>query len=347
MIFATSLCLRADSSKELDSTDVVIMANYYLSSKLIDNNKTTNNLDVDSILPLYSSEGNIVAYYIDFLDSSYAVINNNKDNPEAIEFGFENSKIKELYGKCKECKIVYNSPTDFYFMNEASLFSLTSNKDKNDLYDNYPDLNEKNDSLSKILCEYKTINTFSSSSDWGFINSGNLPTGEISSSYSIPSLNKVSWVSTGDFSDIASNHCGAVAVTNLALYFSAIGYTELKKESSYNTFVEVHKIVGNGPTATIADKAKTYFKNCGYTLKTNAVSTTFHYFRMTINANRPCAMLLTNGVKEAHWIIGVGYIVYKDGGTYMRIVDGWNHNSTRYYKGTGSNWISATGYWIG
>lgn len=44
-----------------------------------------------------------------------------------------------------------------------------------------------------------------------------------SSSYSqntIAYANSVNWVTTKYFSNIAKNHCGAVAVTNLALYFT-------------------------------------------------------------------------------------------------------------------------------
>lgn len=97
---------------------------------------------------------------------------------------------------------------------------------------------------------------------------------------------------------------------------------------------------------TIADKAKTYFSNRGYTLNTSSVGD-FSGIKTAIGNDRPCGILLANGIVDWHWIICVGYRDYSSGGKYMRIVDGWNDTTLKFYMcNSGSLWISASQYWV-
>lgn len=164
----------------------------------------------------------------------------------------------------------------------------------------------------------------------------------------ITSATSVDWAIMNDYNDIASNHCGATTVTNLALYFAKRGKTDLKiNNSKRDTFVAVHQLVGNGPVMTIAGDAVTYFSSRGYTLNHSSVGSSSAIKTATTN-NRPCGILLADGLFAWHWVIGVGWRQYTSNNDfYFRINNNWNNTVNIYYKpGTGSAWWSATAYWV-
>jgi hypothetical protein len=55
--------------------------------------------------------------------------------------------------------------------------------------------------------------------------------------------------------------------------------------------------VGEGPAVTIANKAKTYFSDCGYTLDFSNVGT-FDNLKIAIKNLHPCGFLLADGILE-------------------------------------------------
>ncbi len=82
-----------------------------------------------------------IAYYITFLPEGYAVINNNINNPVAIEFGEGgNPIIEEILGSNSDAHIIYNNPGDIYESNMQRRSIQNSNK--NSLFDYYPELAE-------------------------------------------------------------------------------------------------------------------------------------------------------------------------------------------------------------
>ena len=225
----------------------------------------------NEVIHLYNEKGDVVALYTSFEPTGYAIVNNNKENPTIIEFGKgENRLIENILSDNLMARIVYNNQVEVYEYGKMGRNSKTSK----DIYDYYPDLKEKNQNLSnqlKYLREYVSSKyIFYGNNDYGFIDWHDMPTGDYTFDL-IDDAVSVDWVITKDFESIAKNHCGATAVTNIALYFAKVGYSNLKINTVYDTFVEVHKIVGDGSTMTIADKAKTYFSDRGYTLKTGSV----------------------------------------------------------------------------
>lgn len=95
--------------------------------------------------------------------------------------------------------------------------------------------------------------------------------------------------------------------------------------------------------------------HCGATAVTNFAlhfaqrgSSNFTGIKTAIGKDRPCGILLADGLISWHWIMSVGYREYSNSsGYYMRIMDGWYDTVDRYYKlNTGSTWISATEYWV-
>lgn len=184
---------------------------------------------------------------------------------------------------------------------------------------------------------------------FGFINLSKMAAGDYE--FADISYDKIEWAVTKDYNDMAKNHCGAVSVTNLALYFASNGYSNLIIDNNKEkTFAAAHKIVGNGPKIFIARKAKRYFRQRGYLLEYEKVKS-FEAIKDAISMNQPMAVLLSNGFFSWHWILVVGYRQYKNDANckenYMRIVDSWNSNPDRFYKvNSGSRLWSTTKYWI-
>lgn len=337
----------------LDEMDALLIAGSILNSA--DPNEdflSSENTMPKEVVPLHSGTGEVVAYYVSFSPSGYVVVNNSRSNPAVIEFGEGGQPlIENILRTGGTPHIIYNNPTEIF--SDDSLGSGASAMERQanapDLYSYYPALKENDqlaesrlDQLRKALLPEISVR---SSGGYGFIEWDDMPSGSYTSSI-IKNAISTDWAITKEFSDIAQNHCGATAVTNFALYFANCGYSNLKINSVYDTFVAVHGIVGNGPVMTIADKAKTYFSNRGYTLNTSSVKL-FSGIKTAVKNHRPCGILLANGIVDWHWVICVGYRCYDSGDNYMRIVNGWEDTTERFYLiHSGSMWWSATEYWI-
>lgn len=180
--------------------------------------------------------------------------------------------------------------------------------------------------------------------DYGFAALGDMPAGEYVSA-DISAL-CTAWAVTGDFSAVAENHCAAVAVMNLALYFAAGGRPELKKPSYGDTFAAVHKAVGNGPVFRLTGRAKRYFANCGYVLASRPLGD-YGGIRAAVNNGHPCVLLLADGLLQWHWVLAVGCREYAGGGEYIRLVSGWHRAADRFYMpGCGSVVLYAAELWV-
>lgn len=333
----------------LDTLDLLIVAHFFLSSGT-DENYWPEDVQIKEQIPLYNIDGQNVAWYIELSGGEYAVINNNVNNPAVIEFGIGgNYLIQKLANTANNSHIIYNNPSEVYCESiSAAAFSATK-----DIYSYYPELKQDDAALAEALVNSRAFLIENNpimvlgDGDYGFIYWDNMPAGEYESDWL--SLYNVDWAITGDYNSFAYNHCGATCVTNLALYFAALNtkYSNLKINSSKDeTFKAIYQIVGPGPVATIAGSAKTYFSSRGYTLKYSSVGT-FDSYKTAIKNDRPCGILLADGLDEWHWVLGVGWRQYLAGGNYMRIVNGWDNTHKYFYKvNTGSLWISATEYWV-
>lgn len=345
-----TFALDAKNSNNIDTLDIIIAAATYLNSNDESDACISENTYLKQIVPLHNNEGKIIAYYASFTPSGYAVINNNPNNPTVIEFGKGNNKIiEEILSNESNPYIIYNNPVNIYSVNNKSL--LQSAVNSSDIYDYYPDLKESNFSLVKRHNEIKQSFlqdrfVIQGDGDYGFIDLSDMPAGDYDDD-TILKAESTDWAIMDEFEDIAENHCGATAVTNLALYFANRGHSNLKiNNSRLDTFKAVHKIVGNGPVMTIAGSAKEYFKNRGYTLKYSSLGD-FSGIKTATTKDRPCGILLADGLFSWHWILSVGWRQYSNGGNYMRIMDGWYDTIDRYYKiHSCSLWISATEYWV-
>lgn len=348
----------------LDDLDAILAARFYLFSEEEDMNFWSDDLAGIQIIPLYNIDGDITAYYVELAnDVGYAVINNNTNNPAAIEFGAGNNpKIKAILDDIAEPHIIYNSPVSLYNVDEATPLAVTSGT--SGIYDNYPDLCEKNEYLAYALSQQKLILENSAipygNGNYGFFDFADLPSTDGYKRDFCVSWHSVDWLDMSEVSsDKVKDHCGATAVTNLALYFAELGKQSLligsKSEGDEyrtKTFAKVHEIVGNGPKVTIANDAVEYFSNRGVTLKYKTdrnlfMSDHIQAYKNAIWASHPCGLLLEDGIDSWHWILGVGWREYENNGMYFEVVNGWARNETKWYKpGNEATWISATEYWV-
>lgn len=344
----------SNQSKQMDSYDVIITGYLFAAGTSSSARTSDTQIAVTNIVPLYNLSDEIVAYYVTYSSNEYAVVNNNTDNPTAIEFGGGTQQyIEEILSNYESPKIIYNNPISVYEGSEiTTLFTVGGNEVKS-IEDYYPELLEKNETLSAQLEKIKIevekagiIRSTRGDGDYGFIDSSKMPTGTYTHDEILYAETTI-WAKMSDFNKIAENHCGATAVTNLALYFAKRGNTNLKIKDSINeTFKAVHAIVGNGPTAMIAGHAVNYFSQRGYKLNYSNADTFSDIIQATKD-ERPCGILLIDSLFSWHWVICVGWRQYTNGDFYMRINNNWNASVDTYYKpGSGSAWWSGTQYWV-
>ncbi len=181
--------------------------------------------------------------------------------------------------------------------------------------------------------------------DYGFLNFKDMPKGEFSEK-TIP-LNDLEFACTGDFKDIAKNHCGAVCALNIVLILSQREPMLSAGESTLEKFKEIHKIIGNGPASSIARGIFKYAQKQGVRLGYQSDIKSFEDVKAAADRENPCGILLANAVLDWHWVTCVGYREYQSGENYIRIADGWSKTANRFYKlNSGSAWISATEYFL-
>lgn len=345
----SSVSYAADNTKNtLDILEVLLITSSFLNGVNQEDSVLTDKSTVGKVIPLYNENGSTVAFYATFNPDGYAVVNNNCNNPTVIEFGRgRNAIIEQILESDIKPHIIYNNPTEIYNLDKKiGTKRLTQQRD---IYAYYPELNETDETAVSHLTKIKenvSINNLSrSAGDYGFIDWLDMPSGSYDTDIIIEAA-LTDWVTTGDFNSFANNHCGAVAITNLALYFAERGHSNLKVGTNYNTFMEVYDIVGDGPEVTIAGNAKKFFSDRGYTLKSSSVLT-YAGIIDAISKDHPCGVLLENSLLDWHWVIAVGYRDYGGTGRYMRIVNGWDDSIDVFYKAnTGSGWVSTTEYWV-
>lgn len=164
--------------------------------------------------------------------------------------------------------------------------------------------------------------------DYGFVRQDQLPAGAFVGNCLSGIERK--WAVTGDFMDLARNHCGATVVTNLALYFADHGCPRLRQGDDRATFQAVHRFAGDGPISFLAPRAVRYFRSCGVSLKTTPVWNRFAYQR-EIALGHPCIFLLVNAPYSGHFVIGVGWRQYADGSFWIQIQDSWHRDAHRWF----------------
>lgn len=85
----------------MDKLDVYLTANTYLRSDE-PSDFSADTSDPEDYIPLFNPDGDIVAYYVSFAPSGYAVINNNRNNPAPICKSLTAGTIQPADSTCRE-----------------------------------------------------------------------------------------------------------------------------------------------------------------------------------------------------------------------------------------------------
>ena len=344
-----------NNENEMDVLDMLIAAHLYMYSSNESENIWPDEVSVKHVIPLYSADESKVAWYLELRSGEYAIINNNIANPCLLEFGSSpNPYITEILGQETEPHIIYDGPSYIYNQNETT-YAVQSQGSTTSIYALYPDLEEENSYLAGLVssCRISIEASLSGSAaprssydDYGFVQWGDLPVHNFVCD-GLPNIDSIDWAVYSDYDDIADNHCGAVCVTNVMMYYASVGYTQVAVNNNVDsTFAAVHEYIPNGPQMFIAPGAKSYCSSRGYTLNSSSVGS-YSGFVDAIAADRPCALLLANELFDWHWVLVVGWHTYTGAECYVRIVTGWDQTSTYFYRiHDGSLAWSADQYWI-
>lgn len=154
----------------IEEIDALLIASSMLNAPDIANDILVSGATENDVLPLYNAFGEIVAYYVSFEPTGYAVVNNNIENPSVIEFGEGvNQLIDDILKVESNPHIIYNNPTEVY---SANVKARTVNA-SSDLYDYYPVLEEANYAAVAQLAQLRQFvqsdASVCSDGDYGFI----------------------------------------------------------------------------------------------------------------------------------------------------------------------------------
>ncbi|MBR5179303.1 MAG: hypothetical protein IKW90_10960 [Lachnospiraceae bacterium] len=143
---------------------------------------------------------------------------------------------------------------------------------------------------------------------------------------------------TGDYFEIADNHCAAICTMNTMLLMRQHGKGDIRRHRFGNDFLEIfkdiHKIVGNGPIIFYKPKFNRYFKSKGSKVHAVPISR-FEDIENAIREKTPVPMMVNAGISHWHWILVIGIRKYMDGSIYLNILDGWNKRTDRYLRYNG------------
>ncbi|AVM41800.1 hypothetical protein [Fastidiosipila sanguinis] len=167
--------------------------------------------------------------------------------------------------------------------------------------------------------------------DYGFIREEDMPdSGYIYNS--LPRLDEIDWLTTGETSHLADNHCGAVTTTNMIIYYlNSTQDQKVTKLKAFDIFEQVHRFVGNGPVPKLSGKVRKIFHRYYKPVVHKRVRRTYE-IKQAIDEGEVITLLLMANLFDWHWVLCVGYREYFNGDFYLEVVDAWHNKGKRFYK---------------
>lgn len=188
--------------------------------------------------------------------------------------------------------------------------------------------------MKKILKKFKKF--ILGPGDYGFLDASQMSKENFIDFY-IDDLANLDFITTADNKDLAKNHCGATAATNLGHYY----IRNLDQDSLFKKF---HSEIGNGPVFFIAKKIQRTFKDLGRDLEYFSTREAYE-IKAALDQNHMGILLLANGLFDWHYVVVLGYRLYENGELYLIIMDGWTKDRNRFYKiNSGSLLLTASFY---
>jgi len=143
---------------------------------------------------------------------------------------------------------------------------------------------------------------------------------------------------TGDYFDIANNHCACICTMNMVLILRSHRIGDISRcrlgNDRLKLFKNIHRIVKNGPVFLYKPKLNRFLKSVGSKLQAVPI-TAFEDIENSIKGNVPVALLVNAGITLWHWVLVIGIRYYNNGDIYLNILDGWNKRTDRYLKYNG------------
>lgn len=148
---------------------------------------------------------------------------------------------------------------------------------------------------------------------------------------------------TGDYADIARNHCAATMLTNVMLQHDGAGAAGPPWRS---LFCGVHAAIGNGPVLWIPRRANRYLAANRVPVVCRQVNRHLCETRPDrlaailyeeIAAGRVCGLMVAASALQWHWVLAVSAERNADGTRSFLIADGWHaRRMYRYVPDQGS-----------
>lgn len=165
---------------------------------------------------------------------------------------------------------------------------------------------------------------------YGFQEEENLPSPLTGADLPLPSL---SWLTTGEFSQDAKNHCASIMVSNLLLLLTAQRRESPSEKTHSEIFSIVYPYVGNGPVMFTAEKVHRAGREFHIEVESESLSVGekgFSAYCRAIDQGKPVAVLLQAGLADWHWVLGVGYRRDRKGEAYLHVITGWRDSLKEY-----------------
>lgn len=272
----------------MDALDVMIAAFRTLAASSDDETPIWNFITgIAAIEPLYNLECEVIAFYLGFEPSGYAIVNNNIANPVILEFSTSSYPELDILIKDREmilnqdansvC-ICYGGASNLFTMSDALTYVNSMNvssKSSNEsalgldgLYSYMSSVNameySKHMSIRGMIEERYSIESVNMQSNarssytlselkemYHMIDWDDMPTDTSYYTRTIHEAVYIDYGTTSEFSGVngAENHCAATAAFNVIAYYSAfLDQPELFVNGDrIQTFTAIHEYIGNGP----------------------------------------------------------------------------------------------------
>ncbi|MBE5851994.1 MAG: hypothetical protein E7299_03435 [Lachnospiraceae bacterium] len=349
MIITSTIIATAEEvpmeKEEMTALDVMVAAYRVLSSENAGEDIWSTIEGIKRYEPLYDSNGDVIAHYMSFNPEGYIIINNNVNNPIALEFNACGSYDDEMTSIKQQKKVVTYMAVDNEDNNEQQNEILKDRLETVNTLEKEIHSEIKNQLMTEKAVTKKSSDIFSAEkvslatirSSYGIFDSSDLPSGTYTTG-NLPNFYSVgTWGTTGEFSGIngADDHCGATGAFNVVNYYrTRLSYNNLFVNGSDRdaTFEAIHENIGNGPVtfSQITSGLSPYVRGTGKGL-TYMPASYYSDIKEYIDAGKMCLVLLvSSSYDEAHYVNVIGYREYSGGVQYLRIVDNWNNNTNKY-----------------
>lgn len=294
------------------------------------NESCVSDVEKNKVIPLYNTDNEIVAYYVDIKNGGY-VITDSAGN-DFIEYSLEDDGIQ------------LDEKSTYFYCAPCSLYRETEDEE---VVDCYAGNAQNTRSISDLECEIEPVDSANNvcGSEKRAVSLASDLALQLAEKVTVKEEKKLSY-STQKYDYNPDGRCGSVAGAILLRYYDKYydgGYVA----SSYET-ADGKKLINyltnnflgtNTTYSQLKSGLNDYLEKRGYSrsfklLKGLNSTSVYSKIKTYIKGNKPLIVGLTQHPKYGeHWVVGTGYsIVYSDSYGYGYVVivnDGWGNENIR------------------